>query len=167
MIIEEVKSNYVWKKVGDDIVLVKSGEKDIDNEKKHLITLSRMNKNFPYTVYVKGKENKKLQSELPSDNLKEIKDYILKNINKILGEKVEKNTNESLDDAYPNGVKYAVVYRNLEDDSLIDAKVYDDYSKAIAVYSAEIAKGSDGYTYIDIEEVTPESSLWKIVNALK
>ena len=71
----------------------------------------------------------------------------------------KKKTNESFDD---EKVKYAVVYRNRWDDSLIDAKVYDEYSGASALYHSELAKRSlDPNIEIDIEEVTPESSLWE------
>ncbi len=70
----------------------------------------------------------------------------------------KKKTNESFDEK----VKYAVVYRNREDGSLIDAKVYDDYSKASALYQTELAKRDlDPSIEVDIEDVTPESSLWE------
>lgn len=86
--IKRFKSNdsavtYVWKKDGDDHILTEKG-KD-----KALITLSRMNSGFPWTVY---KGNKEITIDAESDKLADIKDYILKNIDKILGKKSVKDT---------------------------------------------------------------------------
>ena len=85
--IEEAQEKivYVWKKLGDggdDWFLVKRGEKDIENN--HVLCLSRMNRYFPWSVYVKDEERKDLSSKLPSDNLKDNKEYILAHIDEFV-----------------------------------------------------------------------------------
>ena len=122
---ENKQDTYVWKKDGDDHILTTKGSN------KELITLSRMNKNFPYTVYVKGKENKKLQDKLPSDNLKEIKDYILKNIDSILGKKVDGNLKEAKKtNSTPTEQIASIIKRKLKDSKYLvfeeKSKMYDD-----------------------------------------
>lgn len=76
--------------------------------------------------------------------------------------KLDESLKEDFEDYYKDSVKYAVVYRNREDDSLIDAKVYDTREKAMAVLNSEYAKRNlSPKIEIDIEEVTPESNLWE------
>lgn len=81
-----MENKYVWKKLGDDWCLVKKGEEPKEDESNIFVELSRLNNSFPWTIYVKGKERKDIQSELPSDDTNEIKRYIIDNINNILGE---------------------------------------------------------------------------------
>lgn len=84
--LEEANANYVWKKCGDDWCLVIKG-KEPKEDGNNLVELSRMNKYFPWTIYVKGKEKKNL--DLPSDNINDIKKYIIDNIDKILDKKLK------------------------------------------------------------------------------
>ena len=104
---EEKEVKYVWKKAGDggdDWFLVKRGEKDVDNA---LVTLSRMNRFFPWSVYVGGEERKDIEKDLPADNLKDIKEHILIHIDEILNGK--KEVKESWDSA-------EVLFRDLAKD---------------------------------------------------
>ena len=82
---EDKQVTYVWKKDGDDHILTEKG-KD-----KALITLSRMNSSFPWTIY---KGDKEITLDTDSDKLSDIKSYILKNIDKILGKKLKEGLYE-------------------------------------------------------------------------
>lgn len=104
----------------------------------------------PYVAKTKEEQDRMFKKY--KDRVKQVSDitYLVKSD--------KKKTNESFDEK----VKYAVVYRNREDGSLIDAKVYDDYSKASVLYQTELAKRDlDPSIEIDIEDVTPESNLWE------
>ena len=90
---EEKVKGYTWKHIqpgSEDWALVKRGEEPKEDESNCLVILSRMNRFFPWSIYVKGEEDKNLEHEAPTDNLKDIKEFISANIDKILGEeKVE------------------------------------------------------------------------------
>ena len=70
---------YVWKRFegSDDWALVKRGETPKDDESNCLVVLSRMNRYFPWSIYVRGNRDKNLEANVPSDNIKDIKEYIL------------------------------------------------------------------------------------------
>ncbi len=70
---------YVWKRFegSDDWALVKRGETPKDDESNCLVVLSRMNRYFPWSIYVRGNRDKTLEANVPSDNIKDIKEYIL------------------------------------------------------------------------------------------
>ena len=92
--LKEEKVAYTWKKLGDgseDWFLVKRGESiDPDNvESKAIVTLSRMNRFFPWSVYVGDEKRKDVERDLPTDYLKDIKEYILAHIDEILSGKKE------------------------------------------------------------------------------
>lgn len=80
---------YIWRHFpgSDDWGLFPRGIKNLE-EDTAVVILSRMNRYFPWTVYVNGEENKQLASELPSDSLKDIKEYILAHLDSIINEKL-------------------------------------------------------------------------------
>lgn len=84
---EDKQVTYVWKKDGDDHILTERGKN------KALITLSRMNNYFPWTIY---KGNKKITLDNDSDKLSDIKSYILNNVDKILGKKLKESDDDFL-----------------------------------------------------------------------
>ena len=95
---ESDNTKYVWKHFpgSEDWGLFPRGTKELE-EDTAVVILSRMNRNFPWSVYISGKEDKNVLDGCESDNLKDIKDYILKNIDKVLGKK-ESTLTEASDD---------------------------------------------------------------------
>lgn len=111
---EDKQVTYVWKKDGDDHILTKKGND------KALITLSRMNSGFPWTIY---KGNKEITLDNDSDKLADIKAYILKNVDKILGKKLKESNDDLVIDPLDDYLS------DLE--KLFNDKIMISYSKLI------------------------------------
>lgn len=161
-----VATCYIWKEKE-----VKDSKKKIkDTDEYFVVTLENMSKEDAksysrcYGLRAKPARTGGYQLAGDEDSVREmLEDYIGRydKIGKIMNEGYYVSADSFRDsDSYMNKVKYAVVYRNLEDDSLIDAKVYEDPHRAQFEYGIALANRKPGL-YVDIEEVTPESSLWE------
>ena len=93
-------NSYVWKHFpgSEDWGLFPRGTKELE-EDTAVVILSRMNSGFPWDVYIGGKKDNSAIEGCETDKLKDIKDYILKNIDNILGKKDE-CLKESVNDKY-------------------------------------------------------------------
>ena len=90
-------NSYVWKHFpgSEDWGLFPRGTKELE-EDTAVVILSRQNRFFPWSVYVSGQEDKDALDGCESDSLKDIKEYILDNLDKIIGK--EESLTEAPDD---------------------------------------------------------------------
>jgi len=97
-------NKYVWKHFpgSEDWGLFPRGTKELE-EDTAVVILSRINRYFPWSIYVRGNRDKTLEDNVPSDNLKDIQNYILSVINTIdknvdMNDEKEETLTEAPDD---------------------------------------------------------------------
>lgn len=135
---EDKQVTYVWKKDGDDHILTKKGNN------KALITLSRMNSSFPWTIY---KGNKEITLDNDSDKLSDIKAYILKNVDKILGNKLKE------DKSVEDWLKPLFLCDTLEKQPFISFAYHDQDDSVVATTSWETTPRKAHSDYIKTREL--------------
>ena len=123
---EDKQATYVWKKDGDDHILTEKG-KD-----KALITLSRMNSGFPWTIY---KGNKEITLDTDSDKLSDIKSYILKNVDKILGKKLKESNDDFVVD--PLDDYLSDLEKLFKDKQIVNYSKLIDYVEQADIYDED------------------------------
>ena len=115
-------NSYVWKHFpgSEDWGLFPRGTKELE-EDTAIVILSRQNRFFPWSIYVRGNRDKTLEANAPSDNLKDIKEYILGVVDKI-------DKNVGMNDSKEESLNEKIVrtIKNLDDDVYIEHDVNED-----------------------------------------
>ena len=139
-------NNYVWKHFpgGEDWGLFPRGTKELE-EDNAVVILSRMNSSFPWSVYINGKRNDRAIDGCETDKLNDIKDYILRNLNDILGKDNNESLEEDMKKELPTtySIDLATYYMDdydsgVELDDWINAYLKDEFGKEPYSYECEI-----------------------------
>ena len=143
-------NSYVWKHFpgSEDWGLFPRGTKEIE-EDTAIVILSRQNKFFPWSIYVRGNRDKTLEANAPSDNLKDIKEYILGVVDKI-----DKNVGMNGSKEESLNEKIVRTVKDLDDDIYVEHDVNEDryylasdYDRYVWTNFKSIQDAEDFYKY--------------------